>query len=308
MQHLIDIASLNTDSVARLFACTDAMSKQMPDRPLVGVAAVNLFYEASTRTRVAFELAAKQLGADVVNVQSLASSVSKGESLVDTFHNLCAMGIRLFNIRHPQVGSPHHLAELAPPDVHIINAGDGVHAHPTQALLDAYTLREYLGGIAGKTIVIAGDLRHSRVARSNIALLNMLGAAEIRLAAPAEMQISPAPAGNVVECKDLDSALPGADAVMMLRIQRERITELEIPDTDAYHRQWGLTTERLRLAGPDCKVLHPGPVNREVEIASEVLDGGQSLVLQQVHFGVFVRMAVMLEMLSPQSVSGVLEC
>lgn len=308
MQHLIDIASLNSDSVKKLFARTDSLRKAMPARPLTGVAAANLFYEASTRTRAAFELAAKQLGADVINLQSLASSVTKGESLADTFHNLCAMGIRLFNVRHPQVGSSYQLAELAPPGVHIINAGDGVHAHPTQALLDAYTLRENLDDIAGKVVVIAGDLRHSRVARSNIALLNMLGAGEIRLAAPPEMQISPAPAGNVIEFGDLDSAIPGADAIMMLRIQRERITELEIPDAPTYHKQWGLTAARLALAGADCKVLHPGPVNREVEISSEVLDGPQSLVLQQVHFGVFVRMAVMLEMLCPEHNPNSVEC
>lgn len=308
MQHLIDIASLDRAVVKQLFARTDALRQQMPERPLTGIAAVNLFYEASTRTRVAFELAAKQLGADVVNVQSSASSATKGESLADTFHILCSMGIRLFNIRHPQVGSPHHLAEISPPDVHIINAGDGVHAHPTQALLDAYTLQQSIGGIRGKTIVIAGDLRHSRVARSNIAMLNMLGAGEIRLAAPADMQIHPAPAGNVTEYNDLDSALPGADAIMMLRIQRERITELELPDNTSYHQQWGLTAARLKRAGDDCKVLHPGPVNRGVEIASEVLDGPQSLVLQQVHYGVFVRMAVMLEMLCPELPPTVLEC
>lgn len=308
MQHLTDIASLNSDSVTRLFAIADSLRKAMPARPLAGVTAVNLFYEASTRTRAAFELAAKQLGADVINLQSQTSSVIKGESLVDTFHNLCAMGIRLFNVRHPKVGSSHQLAELAPDGVHIINAGDGVHAHPTQALLDAYTLSKNLGDLTDKVIVIAGDLRHSRVARSNIALLNMLGAREIRLAAPQEMQISPAPAGNIIEYSDLDSATAGADAIMMLRIQRERITEMEIPDALTYHRQWGLTKGRLATASADCKVLHPGPVNREVEISSEVLDGPQSLVLQQVQFGVFVRMAVMLEMLRPGYELNSVEC
>ncbi len=300
MQHLIDIASLNSATVMRLFACTDRLRKQMPLRPLEGIAMVNLFYEASTRTRVALELAAKQLGMHVINVQSQVSSVTKGESLADTFHNLCAMGIRLFCLRHPQVGSPHQLVEVAPAGAHIINAGDGVHAHPTQALLDAYTLREALGEVAGKTIVIAGDLRHSRVARSNIALLNMLGAAEVRLAAPPEMQIRPMPPGNLVEFDDFDSAIPGADAIMMLRIQKERISELEIPDNNSYYRRWGLTEDRLSLAGEDCRVLHPGPVNRGVEIASEVLNGPQSLVMQQVYYGVFVRMAVMLEMLVEQ--------
>ncbi len=304
MQHLIDIASLNSASVLQLFSRTDSLRRQMPPQPLAGTAMVNLFYEASTRTRVALELAGRRLGMDVINVQSQSSSATKGESLIDTFHNLCAMGIRLFCLRHPQVGAPHQLAEVAPDGVHIINAGDGVHAHPTQALLDAYTLREALGEVSGKTIVIAGDLRHSRVARSNIALLNMLGAAEIRLASPEAMKIRPLPPGNLVEFDDLDSAMPGADAVMMLRIQKERISELEIPHGDAYYRQWGLNEKRLALAGADCKVLHPGPVNRGVEIASSVLDGPQSLVLQQVRFGVYVRMAVMLEMLSAQSPSN----
>lgn len=308
MQHLLDIASLNTETVAQIFSRTDALRRQIPDRPLTGVAAVNLFYEASTRTRVAFELAAKRLGADVINVQAQASSVTKGESLVDTFHNLCAMGIRLFNVRHVQVGSPRQLSDVAPAGVHIINAGDGVHAHPTQALLDAYTLRENLGDVADKVIVIAGDLRHSRVARSNIALLSLLGAAEIRLVGPPNMQINPMPVGKVVEYADLDSALPGADAIMMLRIQKERITELDIPDKETYHRSWGLTAKRLALAGSQCKVLHPGPVNRDVEIASEVLDGPQSLVMQQVQYGVFVRMAVMLNMVCSDSNTSIVEC
>lgn len=308
LAHLIDIASLHAGLIKRLFACADYL-RQQPGLP-AGVAeqlrhvhAVNMFYENSTRTQLGFEVAARQLGLNISNLQSEQSSSVKGESLTDTFHTLVAMGYRLFNIRHPQVGSAQQLAALAPEGVHIINAGDGVHAHPTQALADAYTMRDHFGQVAGLKVVIAGDLRHSRVARSNIALLNLLDAAEIRLVAPPEMDLQPAPGHAAVRSyQHLEDALPGADVVMLLRIQMERMDALEIPDRETYLRQWGLTPERMRLAGADARIMHPGPLNRGLEIDGALADGAQSLILRQVQLGVFVRMAVMLTMLAPQQI------
>lgn len=311
LTHLIDIASLDPALISRLFATADHLRQQQPlptalqDR-LRDVHAVNMFYENSTRTQLGFEYAARRLGLHMSNLQSEQSSSVKGESLTDTFHTLAAMGYRLFNIRHPQVGSAQQLAAAAPPGVHIINAGDGVHAHPTQALADAYTLREHFGRVAGLKVVIAGDLRHSRVARSNIALLGMLDAAEIRLVAPPDMDLQPAPNHSAVRSyQRLDDALPGADVVIMLRIQMERMDALEIPDRETYLNRWGLTPERMRLAGADARIMHPGPLNRGLEIDSALADGQQSLILRQVQLGVYVRMAVMLAMLAPDAMDTI---
>ena len=301
MQHLIDIGSLDTQQVQRIFHITDQIRRS--DTPLqqilAGEFAVNLFYENSTRTRVAFEIAAKKLGVELINVQSAGSSVAKGENLTDTFHTLRAMGVRLFNIRHSSVGAAQQLTTTCPTGTHIINAGDGVHAHPTQALLDAYTLREQYGDLSDKTIVIAGDLLHSRVARSDIAILKLLGVQDLRLAAPTDLHIEPAQVLEGQSYTDFDAALQNADAVIMLRIQKERFDENESLDETTYHQQWGLNQKRLQQCKTGCKVLHPGPVNRGIEITDEVVDGPQSLVLDQVKFGVYVRMAVMLAMFKP---------
>lgn len=313
LTHLIDIASLDEAILRRLFSCADMLRSNPEFSPqqqakLSKVHAINLFYEHSTRTQLGFEYAAHRLGLQISNLQSEQSSSSKGESLIDTFHTLAAMGYRLFNIRHPQVGSAQQLAAVAPAGVHIINAGDGVHAHPTQALTDAYTMLDHFGRIDGLVVVIAGDLRHSRVARSNIALLNLLGAAEIRLVAPPGMDLQPQPQGDSVRSfEHLDEALPGADVVMMLRIQMERMDALEIPDQQTYLKRWGLTRKRLLLAGPDARIMHPGPLNRGVEIESELADGSQALILDQVSLGVYVRMAVMLTMLAPE-ITDLKEC
>jgi aspartate carbamoyltransferase catalytic subunit len=314
LTHLIDIASLDAGLVEQLFATADhlreqrSLPKPVQDR-LCRIHAVNMFYENSTRTQLGFEYAARQLGLHISNLQSEQSSSAKGESLTDTFHTLAAMGYRLFNVRHPQVGSAQQLAAVAPPGVHIINAGDGVHAHPTQALADAYTMRDHFGQVAGLKVVIAGDLRHSRVARSNIALLGLLDAAEIRLVAPPEMDLQPIPNHAAVRCyQRLDDALPGADVVMMLRIQMERMDALEIPDRETYLKQWGLTPARLRLAGADVRIMHPGPLNRGLEIDTGLADGQQSLILRQVELGVYLRMAVMLTMLAPDATEATTDC
>lgn len=312
MQHLIDVASMDRARIEQIFKLADRLQTHWDSlrnqRPLNGLFAANLFYENSTRTRVSFEIAAKQLGAELTNIQAASSSVVKGESLMDTFHTLCAMGIRLFNVRHPQVGAPQRLVDTCPENIHIINAGDGVHAHPTQALLDAYVLHKHLGELHNKTVVIAGDLQHSRVARSDIAILKRLGIGELRLAAPENLHINPAPINATHTYSSLDPALADADAVIMLRIQKERFQADTIPDDAHYHQAWGLNQRRLQHCKPACYVLHPGPVNRGVEITDEVLDGPQSLVLEQVRMGVFIRMAVMLSMLKPEWTKTTLEC
>lgn len=255
---------------------------------------VNLFYEPSTRTRVSFEVAAKRLGMHVINVTASGSSVEKGETLTDTFYAIAAMGPDCVVVRHPEEGNARKLAALAEPGIHVINAGDGIAAHPTQALLDAVTLRQHIGSFQQLKLVMAGDIRHSRVARSLISLLKKLGAGEIRLAGPAPFMPGVEVTAETRIFDDLDAAMPGANAVMMLRIQKERITGLDLPGAAQYHREWGLTARRLGLAEPGCHVLHPGPMNRGVEISSEVADSPQSLIHNQVRNGLHVRMALLL--------------
>ena len=260
---------------------------------LAGKVLINLFLEPSTRTRISFEIAAKRLGMHVVNFRPESSSAVKGEGLVDTFHTLQAMAPDVVVIRHSEDGLIAPLAAVAEAGVHVINAGEGCSQHPTQALLDAVTLTRARGDLAGLTVTIAGDIRHSRVARSSIALLKKLAVARIRLAGPAELL----PADDIDGVDfftSLGEAVTDADVVMMLRIQRERFGHLAVPDENAYFETWGLTPQRLALASPGCHVMHPGPVNRGIEIASEVVDGAQSLIRQQVTNGVYTRMAVLL--------------
>ncbi len=255
---------------------------------------INLFYEASTRTRVSFEVAAKRLGMHVVNVTATGSSIEKGETLHDTFYTLQAMQPDFVVVRHPLEGTAEDLASRAEPGTHLINAGDGTAAHPSQALLDAVTLQQHFGDLSKLIIVMAGDIRHSRVARSSLSLLRRLGVGEIRIAGPAEFLPGEQIIADAQAFTDFDSALQGADVIMMLRIQKERISGLNIPAAAEYHRDWGLTESRLALAAPHCRVLHPGPINREVEIASAVADGPQSLIRQQVRNGLHTRMALLL--------------
>ncbi len=299
-QHLLDIEDLNRQQLNSLLELSiqvaddsGAFTNRLSDKVLI-----NLFLEPSTRTRVSFEVAAKRLGMHVINFQPESSSAVKGEAIVDTFHTLQAMQPDVIAIRHAQDGVLASLAAVAEAGVHVINAGEGRSQHPTQALLDAVTLmraRRKLsqGDLSGLTVTIAGDIRHSRVARSSVAMFKKLAVAGIRLAGPVEL-LPTDEIDGVDFFTNFDEAVTDADVVMMLRIQRERFGRLAVPDEKSYFETWGLTPQRLELASPGCVVLHPGPVNRGIEIASEVADGPQSLIRQQVSNGVYTRMAVLL--------------
>ncbi|HEX8175551.1 MAG TPA: aspartate carbamoyltransferase catalytic subunit [Pyrinomonadaceae bacterium] len=260
---------------------------------LRGRTVINLFFEASTRTRTSFEIAAKRLSADAINISSSGSSVAKGETLLDTARNLEAMAPDCIVIRHSSAGAPHQLARIC--RAGIVNAGDGSHEHPTQALLDALTIREHKDGIAGLKVAIIGDILHSRVARSNIHLLTTLGAT-VAVAGPGTLV--PKDFSELVERglrieRRIEDAIEGADVVMILRIQRERQTSAFFPSMREYAVHYGLHLDHLKLAAPDAIVMHPGPMNRGIEISSEVADGSRSLILNQVSNGVAVRMAIL---------------
>jgi len=262
--------------------------------PLRGRTVVNLFFEPSTRTRSSFELAASRLGATVLNFDMASSSTRKGETLADTLYTLEAMGVTLFVVRHAADGAVAALAEVCAPTSSLINAGDGRSAHPTQGLLDMLTIRQHKGDDFSRLkIAIVGDVRHSRVARSDLHALRTLGCGEIRLAAPPALLPDAAISAGCRICATADEALDGADVVMTLRLQRERMEEGLVASLEAYFRDWGITPERLRLARPDAIVMHPGPMNRGVEIADAVADGPQSVIRAQVSNGVAVRMAVL---------------
>ncbi len=298
LKHLLDIQSLGDEALTSLLSTAHRMRAD-PDRfrgVCSGSLMVNLFFEPSTRTRFSFEIAARRLGMQVVNFSATGSSVSKGESLLDSFRVVQAMDPDIIVFRHPDKGSAARLAEEAVKGVHVINAGDGSHAHPSQALLDLMTLQQHFDDLSSIKVLIAGDLRHSRVTHSDVAAMRKLGVGEIRLASPVHLRPDAGTAKGTVQFDKLDEALVDVDVVMMLRIQKERLLDTEIPDQLAYHRDWGLNQERLRLAKPECLVMHPGPMNRGVEISSEVADGPRSLVLDQVANGVFVRMAILLAM------------
>ena len=299
-QHLIDITSQDTEFLRRVLATAAAM-REDPARyreARAGRLAINLFYEPSTRTRVSFEIAALNLGMRVVNVAASDSSVKKGETLMDTFRTLEAMGPDVIVLRHPDDEALVPLAAAAGPKTHLVNAGSGSRAHPTQALLDAFTLQRHLPRLEDATVLVAGDLHHSRVTRSDAALLKKLGVGELRLCAPPGLEAGPAVSEGAKVYENFEAALAGVDVVMMLRIQHERLAGMDIPDPESYHREWGLTRERLALCAPDVRVMHPGPMNRGVEIASDVADGDRSLILDQVANGVFTRMAVLHELLA----------
>ena len=261
---------------------------------LAGTAVCTLFFEPSTRTRSSFQLAAMRLGADVLNFDASTSSTRKGETARDTLKNLEAMGVRGFIVRHPDDGAVAALAAEAGEGTALVNAGDGRNAHPTQGLLDMLTLRQAKGADFSKLkVLIVGDVKHSRVARSDLHALRTLGAGEIRVCGPAELLPGDEVTAGCIVGHDLDAMLEGVDAVMMLRLQRERMEEGLVPSLEAYHARYGLTTQRLRRAAPDAAVLHPGTINRGVEMTDEVADGPQSWVLRQVANGVAVRMAVL---------------
>ena len=304
-RHLLDVDALSREDIEAVLETAGAM-REILERPVArtpalrGVTVVNLFYEASTRTRASFELAGKVLGADVINVSGSGSSVEKGESLVDTLKTLAAVGADVVVMRHPASGAPYLAARTI--DAHVINAGDGQHAHPTQALLDASILIESLGPLEGRRVVIVGDVLHSRVARSNIWALTTLGA-EVTLVAPRPLLPSALANGAAREHplalppvaleSDLDRAIAGADAVMALRIQRERIGGALLPSAAEYARRFQLTAERVARAAPHAVVMHPGPMNEGVEIAPEVAHGAQSRIEAQVSAGLAIRMAVL---------------
>ena len=301
MKHLLSTADLTRDD-AILILDTAAELAQIADRPvkklptLRGRTVVNLFFEDSTRTRISFEAAAKRLSADVINFSAKGSSVSKGESLKDTALTLQAMGADAVVIRHGASGAPHRLATAGWIESTVINAGDGTHEHPTQALLDAFTLRQHLrggvGDLAGANVTIVGDVLHSRVARSNVQLLNTLGA-RVTLCAPPTLL----PVGvETWPCRvsyDLDEAILNADAVMMLRVQLERMNAAFFPSSNEYSRRYGLDAARMRTLPSHAIVMHPGPMNRGMEIAADVADSDRSVIVEQVTNGVSVRMAVM---------------
>jgi aspartate carbamoyltransferase catalytic subunit len=292
---LLGIAELSPAEIVHVLDTAESF-REIAERPikkvptLRGKTVINLFFEASTRTRSSFEIAEKRLSADNINFSTSGSSLEKGESLVDTALNLQAMAPDLIVIRHGHPGVPHLLARRLPSGV--INAGDGAHEHPTQALLDAFTIRQHKGRIAGLRVTIVGDIEHSRVVRSNIHLLGKLGA-EVTVAGPRTMMPVAIERMGVRVAHDLDAALDGADVVMMLRIQLERQGRMSFPSTREYFQLFALTRERLRRAAPDAIVMHPGPMNRGVEIASDVADGERSVILDQVSNGVAVRMAVL---------------
>ena len=260
---------------------------------LRGKSVFNLFFENSTRTRTTFEIAAKRLSADVFNLNINVSSAAKGETLLDTIANLSAMQADLFVVRHEASGAPYLIAQHVAPHVHVVNAGDGRHAHPTQALLDMYTIRHFKKDFSNLTVAIVGDVLHSRVARSNIHALTTLGVAEVRAIGPLTLLPSGLDQMGVRVFSDMQEGLKGADVIIMLRLQNERMRGALLPSSHEYFKHYGLTEEKLALAKPDCIVMHPGPMNRGVEIDSAVADGKQSVILNQVTFGIAVRMAVM---------------
>jgi aspartate carbamoyltransferase catalytic subunit len=285
-----DTATLILDTAAEMATLAGREVKKLPT--LRGRTVVNLFYEDSTRTRISFEAAAKRLSADVINFSAKGSSVSKGESLKDTALTLQAMGADAVVIRHPASGAPHRLASWV--DGSVINAGDGTHEHPTQALLDAYTMRSRLGKLDGLHVAIVGDVLHSRVARSNVLLLSTLGA-QVTLVGPPTLipvDIAELTAGLKVSY-DLDSVLPDADVVMMLRVQTERMQDSYFPSAREYSRRYGLDLSRMRKLPQHAIVMHPGPMNRGMEIAPEVADSPRSTIVEQVANGVSARMAVL---------------
>jgi aspartate carbamoyltransferase catalytic subunit len=279
------------DTAAGFVSVGDRSVKNVP--LLRGKTSVNLFFEPSTRTRTTFELAAKRLSADVLNMDIAHSATSKGESLLDMLRNLEAMASDLFVVRHADSGAAHFIARHVTPDVAIINAGDGRHAHPTQAMLDMYTIRHYKGGFEGLTVAIVGDVLHSRVARSQINALLTLGAEEVRVIAPRTLLPADVESLGARVFTELEPGLKDADVVIALRLQRERMQSALLPSEAEFYRLYGLNEERLRGARPDCIVMHPGPMNRGVEIDSALADGERSVILHQVTFGIAVRMAVM---------------
>ncbi len=298
LRHFLSIEGLDRNLLTEILDTAESFAgmseQQVKKYPLLrGKTIVNLFFENSTRTRTTFELAATRLSADVININIATSATAKGESLLDTIRNLEAMQVDMFIVRHSLSGAAHFIAQHVVPGISVINAGDGQHAHPTQAMLDMFTIRRIKKDFSGLRVAIIGDILHSRVARSQIHALNILGVEEIRVVAPKTLLPAHAQSLQVSVCHDMHKGLQDIDVIIMLRLQKERMSGAMLPSEREYFQCFGLDEEKLHIAKPDAIVMHPGPINRGVEIASSVADGPQSVILQQVNFGIAVRMAVM---------------
>ena len=297
LRHFLTIDGLNRELLTEILDTADGFVG-IAERPIKkvplcrGKIVANLFFETSTRTRTTFELAAKRLSADVLNLNISTSATAKGETLLDTLRNLEAMHCDMFVVRHGDSGAAHFFARHAAPSVSVLNAGDGRHSHPTQAMLDMLTIRRHKGDFSRLRVAIVGDILHSRVARSQILALNVLGAAEVRVIAPRTLVPAQVEALSVQVYHDLRQGIKDVDVVIMLRLQKERMGSALLPSEHEYFQLYGLTEERLASAKPDAIVMHPGPINRGVEMSSQVADGPRSVILQQVSYGIAVRMAV----------------
>jgi aspartate carbamoyltransferase catalytic subunit len=298
LKHLLTTEGLPAEMIRRILDTADQFvsvsEREVKKVPILrGKSIFNVFFENSTRTRTTFEIAAKRLSADVINLNVGASSTTKGETLLDTVWNLQAMDADMFIVRHSQSGAAHLIAQHVKPGVAVINAGDGRHAHPTQGLLDMYTIRHYKKDFTGLTVAIVGDVLHSRVARSQIHALKTLGVPDLRVVGPKTLMPAQVERLGVRVCNDMAEGIRGCDVVIMLRLQNERMNGALLPSAGEFFKCYGLTAEKLSHAKPDAIVMHPGPMNRGVEIDSPVADGRQSVILPQVTFGIAVRMAVM---------------
>jgi aspartate carbamoyltransferase catalytic subunit len=295
LHHLLTLEGLPAEILRQILDTAKSfVGTKVKKVPLLrGRSVFNVFFEPSTRTRTTFEIAAKRLSADVINLNVNVSSQSKGESLLDTVDNLSAMHADMFVVRHNESGAPHFIARHVAPDIHVINAGDGRHSHPTQGLLDMYTIRHYKRDFTNLRVAIVGDVLHSRVARSQIHALTTLGCPEIRVIAPKTLLPADVEQLGVHVYHDMRQGLKDVDVVTMLRLQNERMNGALLPSAQEFYKFYGLTDDKLAVAKPDAIVLHPGPMNRGVEIDSSVADGKQSVILPQVTFGIAIRMAVM---------------
>ncbi len=298
LKHFLTIEGIDKTLLTEILDTAESFAgmseHQVKKVPLLrGKTIVNLFFENSTRTRTTFELAATRLSADVLSMDIARSATSKGESLLDTIRNLEAMHVDMFVVRHALSGAAHFIAQQTAPHISVINAGDGQHAHPTQAMLDMFTIRQYKKQFEGLKVAIVGDILHSRVARSQILALNTLRVAEVRVIAPKTLLPTDVKTMGVIPMHDMNEGLGDVDVVIMLRLQKERMNSAFLPSESEFFRCFGLTEANLKYARPDAIVMHPGPINRGVEIASSVADGPQSVILQQVSNGIAVRMAIM---------------
>lgn len=306
LKHFLTLDGLNKALLTQILDTAESFAT-LPGRgvkkvPLLrGKIITNLFFENSTRTRTTFELAAKLLSADIINFNMSTSATSKGESLLDTLRNIEAMHSDMFVVRHAQSGAAHFIAKHAAPGVSVVNAGDGSHSHPTQAMLDMFTIRKHKGDFTPLRVAIVGDILHSRVARSQILALNILGVSEIRVISPRTLLPTEARVLGVHVYHDLEEGIKDVDVVIMLRLQKERMDGALLPSESEYFQLYGLTNERLEHAKPDAIVMHPGPINRGVEMDSSVADGPRSVILEQVSYGIAIRMAVMSMTMQTQS-------